>query len=136
MCEPCGSPPRGSLTAALRALERVLERSHPDAAGSLREGLEETLTLTRLGVSGALRRTLCSTNPIESMIGTVRDTQRNVKRWRSGDMRMRWTAAGLAEAQRSFRRVKGHRDIPKLSTAIHREQNPSPTKEAAALIAA
>jgi len=122
--------------AALRALERAVERSHPDAAGSLREGLEETLTLTRLGVSGALKRTLRSTNPIESMIGTVRDTQHNVKRWRSGDMRMRWTAAGLAEAQRSFRRVKGHRDIPKLSAAIRHQQNPSPTKEAAALIAA
>src|SRR5712691_5188933 len=129
-------PDHTAALAALKALERVLERSHPDAAASLREGLEETLTLTRLGVSGALKRTLCSTNPIESMIGTVRDTQRNVKRWRSGDMRMRWTAAGLAEAQRSFRRVKGHRDIPKLSAAIRREQNPSPTKEAAAPIAA
>jgi putative transposase len=129
-------PDHARAYAALRALERALERSHPDAAGSLREGLEETLTLTRLGVSGALKRTLCSTNPIESMIGTVRDTQRNVKRWRTGDMRMRWTAAGLAEAQRSFRRVKGHRDIAKLTAAIDREQNPSPTKEAATLIAA
>ncbi len=129
-------PDHAQALAALKALERALERSYPDAAGSLREGLEETLTLTRLGVNGALKRTLCSTNPIESMIGTVRDTQRNVKRWRSGDMRMRWTAAGLAEAQRSFRRVKGYRDIPKLSAAIRREQNPSPTKEAAALIAA
>jgi len=87
-------------------------------------------------VTGALKRTLCSTNPIESMIGTVRDTQHNVKRWRSGDMRMRWTAAGLAEAQRSFRRVKGHRDIPRLSATIRHQQNPSPTKEAAAPIAA
>jgi transposase-like protein len=129
-------PDHTAALAALKALERVLERSHPDAAASLREGLEETLTLTRLGVSGALKRTLCSTNPIESMIGTVRDTQHNVKRWRSGDMRMRWTAAGLAEAQRSFRRVKGHRDIPKLSATIRHEQNPSPTKEAAAPIAA
>jgi len=129
-------PDHTAALAALKALERVLERSHPDAAASLREGLEETLTLTRLGVTGALKRTLCSTNPIESMIGTVRDTQHNVKRWRSGDMRMRWTAAGLAEAQRSFRRVKGHRDIPRLSATIRHEQNPSPTKEAAALIAA
>ncbi len=129
-------PDHTAALAALKALERVLERSHPDAAASLREGLEETLTLTRLGVSGALKRTLCSTNPIESMIGTVRDTQRNVKRWRSGDMRMRWTAAGLAEAQRSFRRVKGHRDIPRLSATIRHQQNPSPTKEAAAPIAA
>jgi len=129
-------PDHAQALAALRALERALERTYPDAASSLREGLEETLTLTRLGVSGALKRTLCSTNPIESMIGTVRATQRNVKRWRAGDMRMRWTAAGLAEAQRGFRRVKGHRDIPKLSAAIRHQQNPSPTKEAAALIAA
>ena len=128
-------PDHTAALAALKALERVLERSHPDAAASLREGLEETLTLTRLGVTGALKRTLCSTNPIESMIGTVRDTQHNVKRWRNGDMRMRWTAAGLAEAQRSFHRVKGYRDIPRLSATIRHEQNPSPTKEAA-LIAA
>jgi putative transposase len=98
--------------------------------------MEETLTLTRLGVSGALWRTLCSTNPIESMIGTVRQTQRNVKRWREGDMRLRWTAAGMAEAQNSFRRVKGHRDLPKLLAAIRRELHPTPTKEATALIAA
>src|SRR6266508_765022 len=68
-------PDHAHALAALRALARALERSYPDAAGSLREGLEETLTLTRLGVSGALERTLRSTNPIESMIGTVRDTQ-------------------------------------------------------------
>ena len=129
-------PDHAAALAALRALAAQLERIYPDAAGSLREGLEETLTLTRLGVTGALKRTLASTNPIESMIGTVRDTQHNVKRWRGGDMRLRWTAAGMAEAQRSFRRVKGHRDLPKLQAAIRRELDPTPTKEATALIAA
>jgi putative transposase len=129
-------PDHHRALTSLKALASQLERVHPDAAGSLREGMEETLTLTRLGVSGALRRTLCSTNPIESMVGTVRRTQRNVKRWRDGDMRLRWTAAGMAEAQRGFRRVKGHRDLPKLINAITRELDPTPTKEAAALIAA
>jgi transposase-like protein len=128
-------PEHAAALAALKALARSLEQSYPDAAGSLREGLEETLTLTRLGVTGALKRTLCSTNPIESMLSTVRRTQRNVTRWRGGDMRMRWTAAGLAEAQKSFRRVKGHRDLPKLLTAIRHELDPTPTKEAAALAA-
>jgi putative transposase len=129
-------PDHASALAALKALARSLEQTYPDAAGSLREGLEETLTLTRLGVTGALRRTLCSTNPIESMLSTVRRTQRNVTRWRGGDMRMRWTAAGLAEAHKSFRRIKGHRDLPKLTAAIRHELDPTPTKEAAALIAA
>ncbi|MGZ5359932.1 MAG: IS256 family transposase [Solirubrobacterales bacterium] len=129
-------PDHAAALASLKALARSLEQTYPDAAGSLREGLEETLTLTRLGVTGALKRTLASTNPIESMIGTVRDTQHNVKRWRGGDMRLRWTAAGMAEAQKGFRRVKGHRDLPKLQAAIRRELDPTPTKEAAALIAA
>jgi putative transposase len=123
--------------ASLKALAAQLEKVHPDAAGSLREGMEETLTLTRLGVTGTLRRTLSSTNCIESMFDTVRTTQRNVKRWRDGDMRLRWTAAGMAEAQRGFRRVKGHRDLSKLINAIRRELNPTvPTEEAVTLIAA
>ena len=112
------------------------DKVYPDAAGSLREGLEETLTVTRLGVSGALLRTLSCTNTIESMLSTVRQTQQNVKRWRDGDMRRRWTAAGMAKAQRSFRRIKEHRDLPKLLAAIERELDPTPTKEDATLIAA
>ena len=129
-------PDHGAALAALRALATQLERVYPDAAGSLREGLEETLTVTRLGVTGALLRTLSCTNMIESMLSTVRHTQSNVKRWRDGDMRRRWTAAGMAEAQKSFRRVKGHRDLPKLQAAIRHQLDPTPTKEAAALIAA
>jgi putative transposase len=130
------NPDHAAALAALKALARQLEKVHPDAAGSLREGMEETLTLTRLGIGGALARTLCSTNPLESMLSTVRRTQRNVKRWRDGDMRLRWTAAGMAEAQHSFRRVKGHRDLPKLTAAIRRELNPTPTEEAATVRAA
>ena len=129
-------PGHDAALAALKALANQLDRVYPDAAGSLREGLEETLTVTRLGVTGALLRTLSCTNMIESMLSTVRATQSNVKRWRDGDMRRRWTAAGMAEAQKSFRRVKGHRDLPKLQAAIRHQLDPTPTKEAAALIAA
>jgi len=123
--------------SSLKALAASLDRTHPSAAASLREGLEDTLTITRLGVSDTLKRTLQSTNPIESMFDTVRTTQRNVKRWRQGDMRQRWTAAGMLEAEHHFRRVKGYRDLPKLTAAIQRELQPTtPTEETATLIAA
>jgi putative transposase len=108
---------------AEQRLERLaceLERSWPDAAGSLREGLEDTLTLMRLGIHGQLGKTLCSTNPCESMIEIVRYTQRNVKRWRDGDMRKRWTAAGMLVAEQQFRRIIGYRDLAKLVIAIER----------------
>jgi putative transposase len=104
----------------LKQLHAELERSWPDAARSLREGLEETLTVTRLGVSGQLAKTLCSTNPCESMIEIVRRTQRNVKRWREGDMRKRWTAAGMLEAERQFRRIVGYRHLAELVIAVER----------------
>jgi len=115
----------GRALAALEALARQLETSHPGAAASLREGLAETLTLTRLGVTGSLKAVLASTNPVESMIEIARATQRNVKRWRSGEMTLRWTAAGMLEAERQFRRVVGYRDLPKLLAAIERELHPS-----------
>jgi putative transposase len=105
----------------LRELASELERTHPGAAASLREGMEETLTVTRLGVDGRLRETLSSTNPCESMISVVRRTQRNVKRWRDGEMALRWTAAGMLEAERQFRRVIGYRDLGKLAVAVERE---------------
>jgi putative transposase len=105
----------------LRQLAAELERSHPGAAASLREGLEETLTVTRLGVRGNLKKTLCSTNPCESMIECVRRTSRNVKRWSSGEMCLRWTAAGMLEAERQFRKVIGYRDLAKLAVAIERD---------------
>ena len=108
---------------AEQRLERLvcdLERTWPDAAGSLREGMSETLTLMRLGIGGQLAKTLCSTNPCESMIEIVRNTQRNVKRWQDGDMRKRWTAAGMLVAEQQFRRIIGYRHLAKLVTAIER----------------
>ena len=105
----------------LRQLADELDRSHPGAAASLREGLEETLTLTRLGIRGQLKRTLESTNPIESMIEIVRRTSRNVKRWQSGDMCLRWTAAGMLEAERQFRKIIGYSDLAKLAIAVERD---------------
>ena len=83
--------------------------------------MEETLTVARLGVKGRLKRTLQSTNPCESMLETVRHTGRNVKRWQSGDMCLRWTAAGMLEAERQFRRVIGHADLAKLALAVERD---------------
>lgn len=110
----------------LRQLAGELERTHPGAAASLREGMEETLTLTRLGIGGRLRETLCSTNCCESMISVVRRTQRNVTRWRDGEMALRWTAAGMLDAERQFRRIIGYRDLGKLAVAVEREVDAAP----------
>src|SRR5271167_3673573 len=109
----------------LELLASELDRTWPDAGASLREGLEDTLTLMRLGITGQLSKTLCSTNPCESMIEIVRYTQRNVKRWRDGDMRKRWTAAGMLAAEQQFRRIIGYRDLAKLVIAIERHAPPS-----------
>jgi len=114
------------LTDEQAARERLgilageLERTHPGAAASLREGLEETLTLQRLGIDGQLWRTLSSTNPIESMIEIVRRTSRNVKHWQNGDMCLRWTAAGMLEAEHQFRRIIGYKDLARLAVAVER----------------
>jgi putative transposase len=105
----------------LRALASELARSHPGAAASLTEGMEETLTLTRLGIHGRLKKTLASTNPIESMIEIIRRTSRNVKRWQNGDMCLRWTAAGMLEAEIQFRKVVGYTDLAKLAHAVERD---------------
>ncbi len=107
-------------TQRLELLASELERTWPDAAGSLREGMHDTLTLMRLGITGNLAQTLSSTNPCESMIEIVRHTQRNVKRWRDGDMRKRWTAAGMLVAEQQFRRIIGYRDLAALVIAIER----------------
>ncbi|HEY4896950.1 MAG TPA: IS256 family transposase [Solirubrobacteraceae bacterium] len=106
---------------ALELLAGELEHSHPGAAASLREGMAETLTLTRLRVRGKLKTTLQSTNPIESMIGTVRHTSRNVKHWQNGDMCLRWTAAGMLQAETQFRRIIGYQDLAKLAIAVERD---------------
>jgi len=106
-----------------RAKQRLLDLArsladHPGAVGSLREGLEETLTLLHLGIRGALARTLFSTNPIENLMGTLNRVSRNVKRWRHGRMALRWAVTGLLEARKAFRRVRGYREIPALDQAL------------------
>jgi putative transposase len=106
--------------AQLEALARELEHTHPGAAGSLREGLAETLTVLRLGVPPSLARTLRSTNCVESMISICRNHSTNVKNWQSGDMALRWCAAGLVEAGKQFRRVNGHLHLPTLRAALQR----------------
>jgi putative transposase len=107
--------------AALLTLAKELDRTHPGAAASLREGLHETLTVLRLGVSPTLARTLRSTNAIESMISVCREHAANVKRWRDGQMALRWCAAGMIEAAKQFRRVNGHLHLPTLRAALQRE---------------
>jgi len=120
----------------LELLATELDRTWPDAAGSLREGMHDTLTLMRLGITGQLATTLCSTNPCESMIEIVRSTQRNVKRWHDGDMRKRWTAAGMLVAEQQFRRIIGYRHLATLVIAIERHamhvaaKNPDPRETA------
>jgi len=106
--------------AQLEALIRELDKTRPGAAASLREGLDETLTVLRLGVPPTLARTLRSTNAIESMIGICRNHARNVKRWRDGQMALRWCAAGMAEARGQFRRVNGHLHLAKLAAELER----------------
>jgi putative transposase len=107
-----------------KALATALARKHPGAAASLREGMEDMFTVTRLGTTGTLARTLTTSNPIESMISIARTTNRNVTHWQDGQMVLRWTAAGMLNAQRSFRRVKGYKQMPQLVTALHRHAHP------------
>jgi transposase-like protein len=103
---------------SLEGTARWLDRLNPDAGSSLREGLEETLTVVKLGVPGVLRRTLATTNPIESALSVTRRVTARVTRWRDGDMRRRWCVAGLLRAEGKFRRVKGHRHMPTLLKAL------------------
>jgi putative transposase len=105
---------------------RQLERINPSAARSLEEGLEETLTVHRLGVGTLLRQTPASSNPIESYFSIVENVARNVKRWRAGDHALRWTPTGLLEAQKKFRRVRGYRELE----ILQRKLNPSLTHQA------
>ena len=104
--------------ALLEALAKELDKTHPGAAGSLREGMLETLIVLRLDVPPTLARTLRSTNAIESMIGICREHAKNVKRWRDGQMALRWCAAGMVEATGQFRRVNGHLHLPALRAAL------------------
>jgi transposase-like protein len=104
----------------LEDLARRLEDEFPSAAESVREGLDDTLAVLRLGVSERLRRSLATTNPIESLISRTRHVHRNVKRWRSGRMMIRWMTAAVFEAAKGFRRVKGCKDLPALVSALRR----------------
>jgi transposase-like protein len=107
----------------LENLARSLEAAHPSAARSIREGLEETLTVMSLGLPRTLERSFSTTNPIESLNDRLRAVARRVKRWRGGDMILRWTAAGVWEATRGFRRLKGHASMSVLVAALseHRQ---------------
>jgi putative transposase len=104
----------------LKTTARWLERLNPDAAASLREGMEETLTVVRLGIPELLRRTLATTNPIESAFSVAQNVTRRVKCWREGDMRQRWCVAGMMRAESKFRRVKGYRHMSQLLKALDR----------------
>jgi putative transposase len=99
-------------------LAKRLETEHPSAAESVREGLDETLTVLTLNLSARLRRSLATTNAAESLLSRTRHVKRNVKRWRSGQMMLRWVAAGVLEAVKGFRRVKGYADMPMLVAAL------------------
>lgn len=102
----------------LEAIATRLEAHHPGAVSSLREGLDETLTLLALGAKGALYRTLCSTNPIENLQGALKRVAKRVKRWRGGSMALRWAATALMEAEKRFRRIRGHRELATLNASL------------------
>jgi transposase-like protein len=102
----------------LRNLVRRLEQEAPGVAGSILEGLDEILTVNRLGLPAQLRRSLACTNSIENVMGTVRRVCRNVKRWRNAGMALRWTAAGMMEAAKGFRRLKAYKHLPTLRAAL------------------
>jgi putative transposase len=108
-------------TKLIENLARNLDADHPSAAASLREGLAETLTVVRLQLPQQLCRVLSSTNAIENLNSTARDVCRRVKRWRSGDMILRWTCAAMREAENKFRRVQGAKGgMPQLLNALQR----------------
>jgi transposase-like protein len=115
--------------AGLKTTAAWLQRLSPAAAASLREGMEETLTVVKLGLPELLRRTLSTTNPIESALSVAAKVTARVKRWRDGDMRLRWCTAGLLRAEERFRRVKGHKQLPLLLAALERLANPQPLDE-------
>ena len=102
----------------LRRLAAVLQSKHPGAAASLREGLEETLTVQGLGITGALYRTLRTTNPIENLNGSIARYSRNVKRRRDWQMTLRWVAGAFIDAKDRIRKLRGYRDMKQLTTAL------------------
>ena len=118
----CAAPTRATdvktAQRLLLDLARRLETEYPSAAESVREGLDETLTVLTLNLSARLRRSLATTNAAESLLSRTRHVKRNVKRWRGGQMMLRWVAAGVLEAVKGFRRLKGYADMPKLVAAL------------------
>ena len=108
----------GKAERLLRNLARRLEQVAPGVAASILEGLDEILTVNRLGLPNELRRSLACTNAMENMQGTVRRVCRNVKRWRHAGMALRWTAAGMQEAAKGFRRLKAYKQLPQLKAAL------------------
>lgn len=110
--------------AQLQTTAKWLARLSPQAAASLREGMDETLTVVKLGLPDLLRRTLATTNPVESALSVTAKVTGRVKRWRDGDMRLRWCTAGLLRAEEGFRRVKRHKQIAKLVEELDRSINP------------
>jgi putative transposase len=106
----------------IRNLARRLEREAPGVSASILEGIDEILTVTRLGLPVELRRSLACTNIIENINGTIRQVCRNVKRWRDAKMALRWTAAGMMEAVKGFRRLKAHKQLPILRAALAAHQ--------------
>ena len=116
----------GRAVRSLRATVGWLRRLNPDAAASLEEGLEETLTVVRLGIPEQLRKSVATTNPIESALSVAEQVTCRVKHWRDGDMRQRWCVAGLLDAESRFRRVRGYRHLNALRDAL--EQSVEPPK--------
>ena len=108
----------------MRNLARRFEQEAPDVSRSILEGLDEILTVVRLGLPLELRRSLASSNIIESMNSVIRQVCRNVKRWRNAKMALRWTAAGMQEAKKGFRRIKAYKQLPILKQALinHRQK--------------
>ena len=113
-------PTQEKARAKLKALAARLKAEHPGASSSLLEGLDETLTILSLHLPEALERILSSTNAIENLLGTLRHISRNVKRWRGGEMAVRWAATAFMAAEKRFRRIRGHREIPALISALDR----------------
>jgi transposase-like protein len=117
---------------AKRQLQRLaasLQARHPGAAASLREGLDETLTVQHLGIGGALYRTLRTTNPIENLNGSIAHFARNVKRWKDGQMTLRWVAGALSDAQQRFRKLRGHREMKTVLAALAAQTTDSKRSE-------
>lgn len=109
----------------LNNLARALQKKHPSAAASLREGLDETLTVTGLALPASLTRSLSTTNAIENMNGRIRATARRVRRWDGGTMILRWVLVGVLEAARGFRRLKGHKDMRAFVERLKQHDNPA-----------